>query len=166
MVEEEVKVNEYKVKEQKDGHILTTRNLGADIAFTCFSSKLKKVAMARNINAAQIEELFNELNIKKLSDKSLIKIHIIGGDTSESSKKYVENLINQLDKIDNGRGIIDIIGKDVNESKHPDSIKIDCYHGGVNPHNPEIWKEGRLTFEEMVISKRQNSKNKDQCNII
>lgn len=165
MVEEIVKTKEYKIKVIKDGDILYTQDLNGDIAFTCFSPKLKKIAMARSIDKVQIGKLFAELNPGRLSDEGLIDIYIIGGDNSNQSKEYTINLLDQLKEIDKGANIMNIKGYDTNERNHPNSFKIDCYHGGINDYSIEHWKQGNLSFADREKQKTENSKNQGSCNI-
>lgn len=132
MVRIEIKSAEYKIVDAVDDLILYSMELGDEIACSLFSIKLKKVALARNINSDQLKQLINELNPGNLSDPELIRAQLIGGEAeSMASAKYLRQIIEALEIIDNNRNIINIISCDTCNKLHPNSFEIDCYHGGI-----------------------------------
>ncbi|MCC8371179.1 MAG: hypothetical protein LN568_00150 [Rickettsia endosymbiont of Pseudomimeciton antennatum] len=126
----EIKSNEYKILGTADDLVLYTKELNDEIACSFFSKQLKKVALSRNISSKQSEQLINEMNPEHLVEAGLIKVQIIGGRAdSEESSRYLKQLMKQLTIIDND--IIDIISCDTDSKLHPNSLEVDCYHGGV-----------------------------------
>ena len=130
----EVKSNEYKISDLADELVFYTEELDDEIACSFFSKKLKKVALARNISNEQLKQLINEMNPNRIVEPELIRIQLIGGAAgSEKSKGYLTQFIETLKTIDNESDMINIVSYDTMERFHPNSLGIDCYHGGVIP---------------------------------
>jgi len=132
----EIKSQEYKLENIGEDFILYTKDLNDEIACSFFSGKLKKVCLARNIGNKELLQIIGELNPERLIEPGLIRVQIVGGEAnSEKSIKYLEQLIEQLMKIDNNQNIINIISCDTNHKLHNNSIEIDGYHGGIRIYN-------------------------------
>jgi hypothetical protein len=132
MVRIEIKSAEYKIVNAVNDLILYTTELGDEVACSFFSLKLKKVALARNIDGNQLKQLINELNPNNLLDLGLIRVQLIGGEAgSTTSLEYLRQIIETLKIVDNNHNIINIISCDTSERLHPNSFEIDCYHGGI-----------------------------------
>lgn len=135
----EVNSGEYKIIDTTDGShndsVLFTENLGKEIACSFFSSKLCKVALARNINETQLRNLYEELSETGEIELGLIKVQITGGDNSLESEEYFDGIFKALYNIDGNTNMLDLIGYDACERPHPDSIELNCYHGGISLSN-------------------------------
>ena len=131
MMRIEVKSNEYKIVDSQDDLVLYTINLNEEIACTIFSPKLEKACLGRNLTIEQLVKLFSEINPENLLDQELLNIHIVGGDESEKTEKYLKTLLEHLQVIDNNSDIINIKSFDVGARIHPNSFEFDCYHGGI-----------------------------------
>ncbi|WP_316353994.1 hypothetical protein [Candidatus Trichorickettsia mobilis] len=127
----EVKSKEYIIVTLQDELVLYTKELNQEIAYSIFSAKLEKVALARNLDQDQLIKFFAEINPNNIQDSGLIKVNIIGGNESESSVESLHKLLLQLQTIDNNQDIIDIRSCDSCEKLHPNSFELDCYHGGI-----------------------------------
>ncbi|HJD60426.1 MAG TPA: hypothetical protein LFW20_07360 [Rickettsia endosymbiont of Omalisus fontisbellaquei] len=127
----EIKSQEYKIFDISDDLTIYTKNLNEEIACSFFSSKLSKIALARNISIEQLEKLIAELTENKSIERNLVKVQVIGGDDSPESYKYFTDIVNALDRIDNNTDMINLIGSDTCKNIHPNSFEINGYHGGV-----------------------------------
>ncbi|MFY9589339.1 hypothetical protein [Rickettsia endosymbiont of Halotydeus destructor] len=127
----EVKSIEYKISDLADNLVLYTTELNDEIACSFFSAALGKVALARNANREQLNQLIKEMNPNNLIEEGLIRVQIIGGDESEKSQKYLEHLIAMLKTIDNHDNIINVVSLDTGTRFHSNSFELDCYHGGI-----------------------------------
>lgn len=127
----EIKSQEYKIFDINDDLIIYTKNLDKEIACSFFSSKLRKIALARNIDIMQLEKLLAEFIENKVTERDLIKVRLIGGDDSSESHKYFTDIVNALIRIDNHTNMINVIGNDACKKIHPDSFELDGYHGGI-----------------------------------
>ncbi len=128
----EVKSKEYNIVTLGEDLILYTADLNEEIAYSIFSTELEKVGLARNLDQAQLIKFFAEINPDNIKASGLIKIRIIGGTDSEVSKNSLNNLLLQLQAIDNNDDIIDLRACDACEKIHPNSLELDCYHGGIH----------------------------------
>lgn len=142
----EVKTGEYKIIEQQDRTVIYSENLGSDIAFTIFSIDLKKVGIGRNLNAEQIKNMFKEFNPDKVNEKILMDVQIIGGDSSEESRKQFDILSSMLQEIDDDKDIINIKSGDIDGAIYPNSFEIDCFHGGVREREEQRIEVLNLDF--------------------
>jgi L-lysine 2,3-aminomutase len=127
----EIKSQEYKIFDLADDLVLYTTELNNEIACSFFSRKLKKVALARNIDKKQLQNLIAEINPNHVIEDGLIEVKITGGDKSDESSKYLDYIIEALNAIDNNTNVINIIVFDTCKRLHPNSIELDCYHGGI-----------------------------------
>lgn len=128
----EIKSKEYKIFDALDNLVLYSMNLGQEIACTIFCKKLKKAALARDINNDQLKQMIQEINPNNIVEPGLLELRLIGGEAnSAQSKEYVNYFIEILRIIDNQKDIINIISFDVNDRIHSDSFEFDCYHGGI-----------------------------------
>lgn len=128
----EIKTKEYKMLNAGEDAVLYTRNLNEELAFSFFSSKLKKVALSRNIDKYQLVELLKEMNPNNIQEPGLIRVQIIGGlANSVATVQYLKHLIEEFVLVDNNRNIINIVSLDTGARLHPNSFEVDCYHGGV-----------------------------------
>ncbi len=127
----EVKSKEYYISPIQEDLILYTTDLNEEIAFSIFSAQLKKVGLARNLDQDQLIKFFKEINPDNTKISGLIKVSMIGGTESKDSKNSLSNLFMQLQSIDNNNDIIDIKSCDTCEKIHPNSLEVDCYHGGI-----------------------------------
>lgn len=127
----EIKTQEYKIFDLADDLVLYTTELNNEITCSFFSRKLKKVALARNIDKKQLQSLIAEINPKHVIEDGLIEVKITGGDKSDESSKYLDYIIEALNAIDNNTNVINIIAFDTCKRLHPNSIELDCYHGGI-----------------------------------
>ncbi|WPY01604.1 hypothetical protein Trichorick_01518 (plasmid) [Candidatus Trichorickettsia mobilis] len=90
--------------------------LNGDIAFKFLIKEQHIAGLARSIKIEDVEKLFGRYKLDQLHTK--ISIDIVGGDSSEASYKYFEDLISTLERIDDKGSIFDITYK-VNDDIHP-----------------------------------------------
>ena len=133
MTDQEIKSGEYKIVNIREYGIISTKDLNNEIAISVYSPKLGKSALGRNLTPESLVKLFEELNPDNLIEPSLCDVKIVGGLHSQETEKYCEKLMDTLKKIDKDTNIIDIIGHDVGIKPHPNSIKLDCYRGELQP---------------------------------
>ncbi|MFP3120710.1 hypothetical protein GCO76_04470 [Rickettsia sp. R2] len=88
----EINSQEYKIFDINDDLVTYTKDLNEEIACSFFSIKLNKIALARNINSQQLEQLITDFNQNELIEQDLIKVRIIGGNDSPESYKYLEDM--------------------------------------------------------------------------
>ncbi|CAF1366019.1 unnamed protein product [Adineta steineri] len=120
----------YKISDIKDNQSLYTLDLDRGIAFTLYSEVLQKVALARNLNDEQCVQLFREINKNNILDGCMVSCCMIGGDTSTKTEQYVLHLLNIFVHIENTN--INLIGYDVGDRIHPNSMEIYCGDGSLH----------------------------------
>lgn len=131
----EVKSQNYIITHLQDDLTLFTQELNDELAFSAFSPQLKKIGLARNLDANQFVQFFAEINPENIKDVGLITVRIAGGTKSENSLSSLNQLLLQLQNIDNNLAIINIASCDSCDKIHPNSFEIDCYHGGIRGVN-------------------------------
>jgi hypothetical protein len=123
-----VESGEYKIYDMKDDHALYTVNLDRDIAFTLCCVKLRKIALARNLNDQQCIQFFHEISKTNVMDECVFDAYFIGGNSSTKSKQYAEHLLRLLFYMD-GDLTINILDFGVGDRIHPNSFEMDCSDG-------------------------------------
>lgn len=127
----EVKSGEYHIVNIRDDLTLYSLDLGAEVAVALFSIELKKACLGRNLKINTLSRLLEEMNPYNMHYEGLISVSIIGGNDSEQTDKYIVELLQELQWIDNESNVIDIISFDAGARIHPDSFEFDCYNGGL-----------------------------------
>ena len=132
----EVKSGGYVVVEAEGNKpVAVTKRLGADIALTVYDPVHKKAVLAQDISTAQLHRIFNEFpdyrNRKNLDD--ILVVRLVGGNLSEQSKENVMRVLEDLNNIDNGRNIINIMSADILDKPHPEAFSIDSRSGILAP---------------------------------
>lgn len=123
----EIKTSEYKVVKMRSDSILHTKDIDSDICIFFYAPEFGMSCLARQINKEQLINILNELYIDKA--KEAIRISIIGGDDSESSKNYAVELIKNIMEIDANRNLINVVTFDVNDKVHANTIGFNGYSG-------------------------------------
>lgn len=108
-------------------NFLGTVNLGADIAITCFNASSEQVLLARTTDLHQLKNVLQ----KMLDERSICNIRLVGGDGSHPAKLFLDNVLQILSQIDQGKDIINIISADINDKQHPDSFCISAENGQI-----------------------------------
>lgn len=134
MYKSEVKAGDYVVIcSTSDTPVASACRLGANIAVTIYDPVHKKAALALDISTAVLHRMFNEFpdyKDRKQLDQ-LLEVRLVGGNNSEQSKQAVLQLIDDLNSIDNGRHIINVVSADILDKPHPNSFLIDARDGHV-----------------------------------
>lgn len=115
-----IKSKEFSIIDNKtEDSVLYTTYLGSELAFSFHIESENKGGLARNLNANQIKQLFQELNPEQKSYKA--ELHIVGGDISQESISYTNMLTQTLEELQKNGYTFEIEMK-VNGDLHPDFI--------------------------------------------
>jgi hypothetical protein len=125
-----VESGEYKICDITRDQSLYTLGLDRDIAFTMYSIKLQKVALARNLNDQQCIQLCQEINKNNLRENGIMDCTLIGGDDSAKTDKYLSYIVGVLNSVDNTNNIV-LVGCFVGDRRHPNSFEIHCFDGRI-----------------------------------
>ena len=113
--------------------MILTANLNKEVVLTLYSPRLGKACVCRNVKTEKMTSVFKEFmgdaKIAGVDYPRLIKVKLAGGNDSKEPEIYVQNLLIELMKIDNGTDALDIIAFDVCTRVHPNSIIFDCGTG-------------------------------------
>lgn len=115
------------------------QHLGAEIAITLYDPVCKKAALGLSLTTATLHRVFNEFpgyRERKTVD-TVIAVRLVGGNSSTQSRDKVLQLLDDLNNIDNGRNIINIISADILEKPHPNAFCIDARSGCLSPLEKE-----------------------------
>lgn len=131
------------ISAQSEKPVAMAKRLGANIAITVYDPLHKKAALALAVSTAGLHRMFNEFpdykNRQRMEEALVIRL--VGGNNSDQSRQMVLKLIEDLNTIDNGRNIINIVSADILERPHPNSFLIDARDGqlaAVNPDEEEV----------------------------
>lgn len=113
--------------------VISASELGSDIAITIYDPVTKKAGLGRNLQKSSLHRLFNEFPYYKMRSGmgNVLEVRLIGGTESVKSKSMLDQLIEDLNIIDNGKDIIAILSADIITKPHPDSFYIDARSGGL-----------------------------------
>ncbi len=64
--------------------------------------------MVRNTSCEELKTVIQLMNLRNVVEESLIKVCLVGGDGSENSENYAQQIIMTLSAIDNDTDIIEI----------------------------------------------------------
>lgn len=128
----EARVGDYVViSADHDSPIAVAQRLGAEIAITLYDPVTKKAALGVSLTTASLHRLFNEF--PGYRDRStldtVLAVRLVGGNASKQSREAVLKLLEDLNSIDNGKNIINIVSADILEKPHPNAFYIDARNG-------------------------------------
>ncbi len=91
-------------------------SLNKDIAFSFFIKGMQCAGLARAVEIFKVKEIFNLFDLDPQLHK--VQVNVVGGDDSDESIQYANDLLLKLKEIDDGQGIVEITHS-INLEIHP-----------------------------------------------
>lgn len=132
----EVTAGDYVVTSaDSESPIAIVQRLGAEIAITLYDPTTKRAALGLSLTTASLHRLFNEFPGYRERDSvdTVLAVRLVGGNDSKQSRETVLKLLEDLNAIDNGKNIINIVSADILEKPHPNAFCIDARNGMLSP---------------------------------
>lgn len=136
----EVKAGDYVVvSANSDIPVAVAQRLGAEIAITLYDPVEKKAVLGLSLSTASLHRVFNEFPgyRDRNSVDTILAVRLVGGNSSAQSRESALNILEDLNSIDNGKNIINIVSADILEKPHPNSFSIDARNGSLSPFEKE-----------------------------
>lgn len=128
------------ISAQGEKPVAIARRVGPNIAITIYDPLHKKAALALAVSTAGLHRMFNEFPDYKNRNRieEALVVRLVGGNDSDKSRQMVLKLIEDLNAIDNGRNIINIVSADILDKPHPNSFQIDARDGRLAAVESEL----------------------------
>lgn len=128
----EVRAGDYVIiSADSDRPVAAAQRLGAEIAITLYDPVERKAALGLALSTASLHRVFNAFPgyRDRSTSETALAVRLVGGNASAQSREKLLKLLEDLNAIDNGRNIINIVSADILDKPHPNAFCIDARNG-------------------------------------